>query len=420
MGIVTLRANGKNQKWIVLQRSAEHHSTTAFLSSKVGIRGLLEYLRKENAKYVVLRFYEKLPELYREGGDLDILIADEDEEKLREFIRKHPGTISVDIASVSSSAYGGIPYYPPPLARKILDSAIEGPGGSRVPGPKEKFLSFAYHVLYHTGPAAGVPSSLPYVDVNRHPENDYAGMLAKMAEELGININTDMESLDDYLFKEGWRPMRDTLAIISSWNEWVRERFFSAQPVKEIGLGVFVVRKKLLEIGLFESVLGEIKKDNFTVIVSKVFDEDGQKRALLSLRGGNWAEKIDLDRDKSLVPAAAVVALDLYAAHSKNNSSSHDGYGRLRALKEKLRKRFDDRGISLIHSTDNTHEAWEYVEVCFPGGVDEVKEEIDELYRGFRLPVAERVKFYLKALPYYKKRAIFRARRSLVRYLENI
>src|SRR3989344_5160849 len=78
-GTVTMRMGERSQYWLVIQKTAEHQSGPAFLSEKVGVQGLLDHLRREKVNYVVLKFYEKLPELHREGGDLDILVADEDE-----------------------------------------------------------------------------------------------------------------------------------------------------------------------------------------------------------------------------------------------------------------------------------------------------------------------------------------------------
>ena len=43
--------------------------------------------QKKNVNYLVLRFYEFLPELHRDAGDLDLLIADRDKSKVLEFLK---------------------------------------------------------------------------------------------------------------------------------------------------------------------------------------------------------------------------------------------------------------------------------------------------------------------------------------------
>ncbi len=416
-GTATMRMGERSQYWLVIQKTAEHQSGPAFLSEKVGVQGLLDHLRREKVNYVVLKFYEKLPELHREGGDLDILVADEDEAKVREFIREHPGTIGIDIFSAVSPGREGIPHFPPPLARRILQSAVSGPAGSRIPGPKEAFLSFAYHVLYHEGFRAGIPSTLPGAEVDPDPKNDYLGALRRMAEELGIGVALNLEGLDEYLSAEGWRPMRDTLAILAERNEWVRRRFFSAQPMKEVGLGVFVLRQSPDGTDRMDSLLELIQKDKFLIIRSKKLDEAERERAARHLRGGNWAEKKDLNRNGAFLPVAVAAVLDLHFPYS-GGGRAPGGYSRLRALKEKLRKRFDAGEASLVHSTDNTAEAWDYIEVCFPEETEDIRGEVDRLTRDLRLPLRERTMLYFRALPYLLKRTIFRARSAIVRYLE--
>ena len=416
-GIINLPIGGKNQRWIVLQKTGEYQGGPAFLSSDVGVKGFLEYLRKEKINYVVLKFYEKLPKLHREGGDLDILVADDDEEKIRDFISQHPGTIGIDIFSAFSPGRHGIPYYPPPLARKILKNAIDGPGGSRIPGPKEAFLSFAYHVLYHDGADTGVPSGLPGIEINKYPKNDYAGALARMAKALKINVEITMEGLDEYLSREEWRPMRDTLAIIAERNEWVRKRFFSAKPVKEIGLGVFVLRRSPDGKNLMPLLLSAIEKEKFAVIRKKEFDKSEQENASKYLRGGNWAEKKGLNRNGAFLPVAVVVVMDMHFVYFGKRGEGIGGYSRLRALKEKLRKRFYRAEASLVHSTDNTHEAWDYIEICFPEEVQMIRREVEQIGENIKLPFGEKLGLYLNAFPYIVKRKFFKIRSAFVEYL---
>ena len=149
--IVKLKTGNSYTRWLVLKNNrVRPMRERQSLSLDMGVRGFLDHLKKEKVKYVVLRFYEDLPDLKRVDGDLDILVADEDEEKIKIFLTKHPGPIKIDLWPVSRK-FDDIVYYPPPLARKILESAIDGPAGSRIPAPKEAFLSLAYHALYHKG-----------------------------------------------------------------------------------------------------------------------------------------------------------------------------------------------------------------------------------------------------------------------------
>jgi len=421
-GVVKLKAGETTERWLVVKHMLrESLNTRLCLSSEVGIPKFLEHLKKERVHYTVLRFYEKLPQLNRVGGDLDILVTDEDEHKIREFLQAHPGAIGVDVWTVSRSKHNDITYFPPPVARKIIESAVDGPAGSLIPSPKEAFLSFAYHVLYHKGLFAGVPSCLPGVKVNNKPENDYLGTLTKMAKSIGVEIDMTMESLDEYLHKEGWRPKLDTLAKIAPRNKWVWKRFFSLEATKEIGLGVFILKKKTFELGLTDKILDTIEKyKEFKVLRSKKFSKEEAKYVTDHLRGGVWDDESGTVQD--FLPAMAVVVLDTHTARAaKINATSGSGDKRIRDLKKILRRKFDTSKVSFVHATDNTHEAWEYITACFLNEETDVKKEIENAYGNVRLSLMERIKLRLMFTPRYfmYRVAIFKqnTRGKIVRWI---
>lgn len=407
-GIITLESTGKRQKWLAIERGENTPYRHLSLSLEVGLPRFFEYLRQEGIQYVVLRFYQSLPQLHREWGDLDILVSDEDESRIYEFLVEHPGLIGVDLWAVSKFDTGQMSYYPPPLAKQILESATNGPAGSRIPALRESFLSFAYHALYHKGPASGIPSNLSGVDVNTQPENDYAGILTKMVKELGLSVNINMEDLDDYLHRHGWRPKRDTLAKIALSNEWVSYRFFNGRREEEKGLGVFILRQKAYSLGIVDSILNIIKKEGFHILRIKEFDDQERLYAADHLRGGNWSQ--EGEEVKQLLPAMAVVVLDAY--------SGLDGKGgRMESLKERLRKSFDCGGASVVHSTDTTLEAWEYIEVCFKNEATALEKEIRHISGTPMLSLKERLALYPKILNYYLKKIFSLLRRVPVSVL---
>jgi hypothetical protein len=417
-GIARLTAGEGKQTWMVLERKGEHRGAREFLSSTVGVHGFLKFLSDEKIQYVVLQSYEGLPDL-PSGKDLDLLVSDAVEQRVRNFIQRHTGTIPVDVASISFATRGIVPHYPPPLARKILESAREGPGGSRIPGLKEGFLSFAYHVLYHLGGEAGVPTSIPGVKVNEHPKNDYAGVLARMARELHVDVAITMEGLDEYLHQEGWRPMRDTLALIAGENEWVKERFFSGSPTNEVGLGVIVLRKSSDGTDIMDAAIAAIEKEKFVVITKKKFNERERERATRYLRGGNWAERGDLDEGRVFLPTAAIVVLDMHSVYAEDRESGPGEYSRLRRLKDSLRSRFGKNGASL-HSTDISSEAWDYIAVCFPEEIGEIRREVEDLRANLRLSLAEKLALYFRAAPYILRRKILRMENWASRQIEKM
>jgi hypothetical protein len=418
LGVCKLPAGKKTRMWLVLKVANARMRSSFTLSEEVGVAGLLDYLRDNDAEYVVLRFFEKLPQLYREGGDLDILISDKDYELLMRFLERRRGSIKLDIWSVSGLQHSDTPYYPPPIARKILASSIPGPGGSKVPAPHELFLSFAYHALYHKGEGAGVPSTIPGFSVNENSENDYVGILRKMARDASIDVDITMEALDEYLHNEGWRPRIDSLARITGWNKWVKQRFFTKENVKEMGLGVFILKEETVRLGLLEPLLRAIKSEGFRVVRHKIFDEREQRHVADSLRGGNWTDGRGPGKEASFSPRAAIVVLDLHFVYT-HSARAHSGpYDRITFLKTKMRDRFDKNfhkeKISLIHSTDNTNEAWEYTETCFPDEYASIKKEVDELYAKFQPSFLQKIRLHFRAMVYYKTMLITRIKESVI------
>ncbi len=376
----------QNTYWLVLEQSGGAVHSIPVLPQAVGIPAFLEWLRAERIAYVVLRFFERLPELHREAGDLDILVSDEDKSKVEQFLseranlaRDDAGDVRVGIHSVSGEA-GMLPYYPPTLARKILDGAVDGPAQSRIPNPKDTLCSFMYHALYHgkKGYASGIPSTLNK-HTDAHPENDYFGAIAQMAKQLNVTPGETMEDMDDFLAEEGWRPKLDTLAKMAETNAWVSDRFFNATNTENNanGLAVFVLREWVLERGLVEEVLAHVKRQGYIIIRSKTLDEEEKKRATEQLRGGTWGSDAEGNTD-GWMPAYVMVVVDTKCARMPATYATGFELFRIRTLKELLRKRFDTDGLSSMHSTDNTHESWEYIEVCFPDEYETIRAEVLE------------------------------------------
>lgn len=379
--------NGKTTRWIVLEQSGTDVHRIPILPKSIGVQGFLNWLKEEKISYVILRFYEKLPELHREAGDLDMLVSDEDRSKVKDFLRKHEDKerdfvedVRVGLHSVSGEP-GLIPYYPPLLARKMLEGAVDGPAGSKIPSKEDALNSFIYHVLYHAkkGYSSGIPSSLS-THIDKYPENDYVGVISQMAKELSLDIGETMEKMDEYMASVGWRPKLDTLAKIAETNAWVRDRFFSTKKDEIVGLSVFVLREWMKDEDLAEDALKYFDIQGFTVIRNKTLTGELQKTAANILRGGTWGSNNDGSTDGWL-PSEVVVVIDRACAKLPPAYATGFEMFRTRKLKEAMRNRFDTDEYSSMHSTDNSRESWEYIEVCFPDEVEEIREEVKSLMK---------------------------------------
>lgn len=417
-GLAKLKdGEGNTYRWIVLSQSGKAAQKVLMLPEKIGIVGFIDWLNKEQINYVVLRFFEKLPSLYREGGDLDLLVSDESKEFVDNFLLGQKNLLSesasdirLGISNVSGEDFS-IPAYPPAIARKILDEAILGQAGARVPNEKDALLALIYHCLYHAhkGYSCGIPSALRN-HTEAFPENDYLGIITKKAEKVGVEVGNTMEDMDEYLAAEGWRPKLDTLAKIAETNAWVQDRFFAKAGAQELasGLSVFVVRDWVMEEGLVDDVIKTIEQEGFSILRTKMLEGERKKVATEELRGGTWGTN-ENGEEKGMHPAFAIVALDTQCVRLPKVYAQGFERFRIRKLKEVLRNKLDTHGRSSIHSTDNTRESWEYIEICFPESVGELRDEIQKESQGFSL------RAWLHTLsPKYAKHAIKQSVRDFV------
>ncbi|MGB1914891.1 MAG: hypothetical protein ACPHL3_02910 [Paracoccaceae bacterium] len=382
-GVTTLpKISGKGRTyWLVLEQSGTDIHQIPVIPKTLGISSFLQWLKDEKVNYIVLRFFERLPELHREAGDLDLLISDEDRPKVYDYLRfvhnqasEDAGDTRVGLHSVSGEP-GMIPYYPPPLARGMLERATSGPAESLVPCPKDELLSMMYHALYHTkkGYASGIPSSLSK-HTDSHPENDYAGLIMKKAHTLGVDVGKTMEDMDVFLAREGWRPKIDTLAKIAETNAWVSDRFFANTLKRAEGLAVLVIREWVVRANLEDDFIDEISKEGFVVLQNKTLSTVQKQYVRDHLRGGTWGSDENGDTE-FWQPAAVLVLVDPQCASLPTSYAVGFEHYRIRKLKERLRKKFDDKRSS-VHSTDNTLESWDYIEACFPDEIKQIQKQV--------------------------------------------
>ena len=183
-------------------------------------------LHARGTRYVVIRWFEGLPEQH--DGDIDFLVGDDGLADFEALLERRPGGISCDVYAESGApgfSYGGIAYYPPHLARQILERRVTLAGSVAAPCPEDHFLSLAYHCVYRKGPDSGLPTSRRSVRPVATPKHDYRGTLAALADQLGLTVGIDMESLDHYLGERGWRPAPAILQQLAADNHWIHDQF---------------------------------------------------------------------------------------------------------------------------------------------------------------------------------------------------
>lgn len=361
----------------VAAAEARHH-----LSPLVGLKGLPPRLDERGLHPVVLRWFEKLPEL-DEGEDLDVLIGDDDLEAFVSVLEEEPGTIPVDVYTVSGrpgSDFKAMAYYPPVLAERILARAVQLPSGYWAPSPEDHFASLAYHAVYHKGIASGLSTETGARKNGTDPEHDYDTVLSDLAEEQGVATPLTMERLDEHLAGVGWRPPRDMLARLAQHNPWVRDRFFatSSARVEPPLTAVFLLRDKASDQRSLAMAHDVLEEHGFEVVQVHRLDPTARGQCTAEIRGGNWGPGPFATSGGQ--PAVALVAID---PHPKTPTPAqrrmHPGLANGHTLEAKLAYR--DRLLSTIdpgaqfnpmHSSDSDDDAWHYLELANPSSLADV------------------------------------------------
>lgn len=203
-----------------------------YIEKKLGIEGFLGELKRADINYVVLRWFETLPQI-EPGEDIDILFADQDIGKLNKLTRPaaKKDDIPCDIYSVSGlpgTNSNSMPYYPIDNARRILANAIWFKDMVRVPAADEHLLSISYHAIYRKGYASGIPSEEPERNkrVTTPQDHNYKNVVETLLGTTSFAatpLEVTLEGMDRFLSHQGWKPDRDSLINMSRKNPWIAD-----------------------------------------------------------------------------------------------------------------------------------------------------------------------------------------------------
>lgn len=373
-----------------------------FIDSSLGIAGFLRVMKEEDVNYVALRWFESLPEV-APGEDIDILVADNDVEIMTSYMKVagKKGDIPCDIYSVSGlpgSSSRNMPYYPVPIGRKILEDAIWVNDLVRAPSPDDHFLSLSYHVVYHKGYAAGVPSE----DEERNrkvlpcSDHDYVETLKRLGRESSLNLDDldpTLEGLDRILSGAGWKPAHDTLEKISSKNEWVNDVLHSeAVDVQDYlsGLSVFLVREEGVEH--LDSIRQMLFDQGFDNVLEGRIPDDRVSETVSGIRGGNWG-KGPWPKSGGF-PVYYFVVYDARPLRvSPETAKEHPGLDneRISIAKIRIRDRYNSsvpshKKCNIIHSSDNAHQALCYLNIINSESIPFVEGEAARKFSKFMTP----------------------------------
>jgi hypothetical protein len=367
-------------------KSSRKRARRRHLPAGVSVEEFIARLNESGIDYLILRWFEDLPAV---DGDIDLLVADEDYERLdRMFSRGEGSPVTADVFSVAGT-FGGrylrMPYYPPHFAREILASKQWFKGMYPVPSDWMYLLSLAYHALYHKERSSGLPRRIgdtPEVQA----KHSYEKKLAELRARCEVDFDISLQGLHEFLSRYELAAPLDLIRKYAVKRPWLADFYGEFEPFMPPGeFTVFVVRHVAYQAGWLEKSVEFLRRRSFHVLFAEAMDEARGVIAEKKIRGGNW-ESADGGVSKN-GPRAIIAAYYRKPVSPPSELkktmpflTNFENYCAKRALRELMLE--DVRGevtFNSLHSADDEREAWEYMRACFPEHVCVVQDEIGRL-----------------------------------------
>ncbi|ANU13902.1 hypothetical protein B481_1102 [Planococcus halocryophilus Or1] len=387
---------GDTRTSIVFKRNHQKEKQARqYLSPELGLENFFEILNKRQLDYVILRWFDELPFLELDE-DVDLLIADEHIEKVRDLLNEKVGILPFDIYSVGGlmgSNFKNIAYYPPYIGETILDQRRLWNNKYFVPSADHHMLSLMYHAVYHKGEKSGIPAKSGGLVQQIPQDHDYPGILKRLANETGHQLDEiSLEYFHHFLEEKGWAPSTDTIRkLIGVSGKWLESIIKSSEHnfEKDGELMVFVVREWADERQLTDKIIDWFERNGLCLIRAITLDEEQKRNATQNLRGGNWGQgPWPVSGGK---PSTLLVMYDYHPKplpakmKKKYPHVSNQHY----LLKELLRSDINfalskEQRANPLHSADDEIEALDYIAAVAPDLLLEVKDIVmswDKAYR---------------------------------------
>jgi hypothetical protein len=356
-----------------------------------GPGGFIDRLRAAGVRFVVLRWYDELPQL-PPGEDLDLLVADADVPIVERVLAERPGTEPCDLYSVSGlpgTDFHAMAYLPPALAHRLVVRGELLRGRFPVPNPHDALVALGYHVAYHKGLASGVPLTRDAAPTVNNADHDYVDVLSRMGEPLGVGPLRSLTELDEWLTEQGVRPSRDTLNRLAGINPLAGTLAAAARGNAPDGLAVFFIRERAVHRGEADAIVAQIEGEGFTVLARSDLDGAARRRVSRLVRGGNW------ERGPYPIsggpPAVMVVAVDVMPADvDQRMRAAWPALDNARLLvKHRIRDGYNGgrppaEHCNVLHSSDNADEAADYLGAALPRSSEKLLEQARTIVHRYR------------------------------------
>lgn len=356
----------KKIKYLIKSTLVKETSPRFYIKKGVSIESFFEEIKKNNVRYVVLRWWEELPQV-EVNEDIDILIHSDDHERILQMLDKKENGQKIDIYTNDGKygcGYEGLIYYPKHLSDDILDSRVLHKGLYFVPNDYLYFISLAYHAIYHKCDASGLKG---FGKICINIDHDYERFLSGLALKLGLDVGINADALVEFIMQKGYAPPPDLQTKLSLINNSVKKYLPKIENNPSHGeYTLLVVRSLAVEQG-FLDLIKEIVTVQFKmdIVISQRLDKKSKEFLAYNMRGGNWSRgPYHLSGGE---PFHILVVYDYFPARLNSKYSQDDSYKfftnqNFIILKNTLRKKVNENKYitshyNAVHTTDNQLEA---------------------------------------------------------------
>lgn len=363
--------------------------TQQYIPSSISVDDFFKLLNQEQIKYIILRWFDKFPKI-KKGEAIDLLVHDDDLVNISKHVSPHceDNSITCNIYSISGitgTNYNGLPYYPIHCAQEMLDKRILLHNKYFVPNPKHYLLSMAYHVVYHEAENSGLSRGIRE-EVNELAHNNkYRKTLRTLSNRCGIKIKFTWVDLQKFLDENNWTPELSELKKLSEKSNWLKDLYYlklhDQQNTGEIM--AFIVREWAYENNLTDWIIKWLQTHGLHILNIYELDKDHKEEATRTLRGGNWGNEKWEKNEGSGKPAVLIIAYDFYPVPLDKRYKKYYPYVSNRNfllkinLRNELNRNQPRKEIrSIIHSSDNTLDALEFINTLYPEELPEILNKI--------------------------------------------
>lgn len=315
---------------------------------------------------------------------LDVLADGKCADAIEEMLASEAGTLAINLYTGDGSGartYKEVSYFPPQMAKEILDHSEMTSEHVRIPSAHWRFVSFAYRMLFHK--SAPIRPGCETI-AEAFQSGDEAAQLRERALAAGAPVPVTFSDIEDLLRAHDANPEIDTISFLCRDNEFLRARYGARRTALEPGLGAFIVRDFRGSAEFVDHVRAALQERNFEILFEQAIDPNSDQLAVSRIRGGNWISKTS-ESGKAL-PVYAFICFD--PAPLKPEWRQLKNYpaldNRRMLVKGKLRE-VGSPGAgerSCLHSSDNSAEAAGYAAALGAENHPAVRECIARLTRG--------------------------------------